>query len=106
MDDFLVKPAKLKEDGKVWLQWSEQVTDVANAVPTIGPEMTMLDFSMLPGAQGVRQAYATVSETFTTGLNEGAEQFRGVSEKLDKVAEIYEDVEQSLVDAISASDDG
>lgn len=104
MGDFFVEPDKLKQDGKKWLEWNNELTEISDAVPMIGPELTILDFSFLLGAQQVQQAYAAVTEMFKTGLNEGAEQFRGVSDKLEKVADIYVEVEQSLVDSISVAD--
>lgn len=105
MNDFSVRPDKLKEDGDVWLEWNEQLTDISAAVPMIGPDLTVLNFSVLPGAQDVAQAYATVTDMLTTGLGAGAAEFQGITNKLVKVADMYAEVEQSLVDAISARAD-
>lgn len=105
MGEFSVEPDKLTDDSETWGAWREQLMGIGSSVPTLGQDLNLLDFSFLPNAPQVAHAYAAVSELLASEIGKGAEQFKGVADKLIKVANVYSQTEQRLVDAMSAEDD-
>ncbi|MFN3865798.1 MAG: hypothetical protein ACK4MD_03690 [Demequina sp.] len=102
-DDVSVTPSALDTDAETWREWAQTVKTAGEAVPTVGADLTALDFSILPGAQDVAQAYATAASTLAQDLSSGAAAMEAAADKLEGVRRIYETTEQETLDAIEAA---
>lgn len=95
VEAFAVVTTALDTDAGVWEGWGGKLEAAGEAVPTVGNGISAPDFSLLPGAQDVMNAYATASATFAQQLGLGARQFTGISAKLKASAARYEAAEQA-----------
>lgn len=96
-DEFSVDTAALRSDVSAWRGWQDRLGDMAAAVPTVGTDLDPLAFSLLPGADQVRSAYASIAAGLADQVATGAGVLDGIATTLTTVAGLYEDVESDVV---------
>jgi len=96
-DEFTVDTDALRTDASTWLGWHDTLTDIAKAVPLVGRDLDVLAFSVLPGADRVRNAYMTASNALAGEVATGAQQFSDIATTLTAVADLYDQAEDEIV---------
>jgi hypothetical protein len=100
-DEFLVITSDLRQDSETWASWSERMALMEAGVPQGGKGLNALDFSILDGAQVVAMAYFMSATKLAMGLKAGTEVFKGISRKLDTIADVYDAAESDVVGVLS-----
>lgn len=100
-DEFAVDTADLCADAAVWNGWQARLKAVGTGVPTVGRDLDPLAFSILPGAQEVQAAYASLAGRLADEIATGSTTFSGVADKLAAVASLYEDAENEILTSLA-----
>ena len=98
-DEFSVDTEALRTDASTWRGWQDRLNDIGSAVPTVGSDLDFLAFSLLPGADQVRTAYASIASGLADQIATGATVFDGVASTLTAVCDLYEDAEAAIVES-------
>lgn len=101
--EFHVDTDALDKDAKTWTTWSSDLSKVAEQIPLIGENFDGLAFSILPNAQQVAGAYASVTRALTDSMKIGTDQYTGFATTLTFAATSYREAEDTNVDEIAKS---
>ena len=100
-DEFTVNTADLCADAAVWRDWQVRLNALGTGVPIVGRDIEPLAFSLMPGAQAVQAAYASLAGRLADEIATGSTTFTGVADKLAAVASLYEDAENDILKALA-----
>ena len=81
-----VDAGALGRDGRVFADWSGELDAIRAALPG---DLTVADFSDLPGAGGIRASYHELLSNLEAYLSEGSREFGSVTRNLLETARDY-----------------
>jgi hypothetical protein len=97
-DGYEVDPAALERDALVFDEWSKVLDSARQAIPL---DLNPLDFSQIPGAQEVFEAYQTAAMALSDYIDDGSTTFDGFARTLLKTVERYMEDENYSVEDIN-----
>ncbi|MGV8885361.1 MAG: hypothetical protein ACOH1T_07205 [Microbacteriaceae bacterium] len=93
MDNSLRMDApSLERDARVFASWSGELDAIRAALPA---ELTVSDFSDLPGARAVRSSFSDLLSTLESYITQGSREFASVARSLSETARDYASTEES-----------